>query len=316
MKNTNADRIILAGGSGFIGSLLTRYLLAHGKEVIVLSRQSLSQPDGMRQSHWDGCTLGPWAEHLNGARAVINLAGRSVNCRYTSSNRRLIMESRVNSTRVLGEAIAGCATPPPVWLNSSTATIYKHSLIRPMDEAGGEIGDTAEAKDAFSVAVACEWEKTFEKARAPATRKIALRTAMVMGAAEGGVFHVLCRLVRFGLGGKMADGKQFVSWIHEEDFCRAIEWLLSSEALSGPINIASPNPVTNQELMAALRQTLGIPIGLPAARWMLELGAFFLRTETDLILKSRRVIPGRLVASGFEFRFPKLVEAAKDLSAR
>jgi uncharacterized protein (TIGR01777 family) len=202
--------------------------------------------------------------------------------------------------------------PPAVWLNSSTATIYKHSLDRAMDERG-EIGATREAKDAFSVEVAREWERAFESALTPATRKVALRTAMVLGTQAGGVLHVLRRLARFGLGGHMGNGDQYVSWIQEEDFCRAIEWLIRNEDFCGPVNLAAPNPIPNRELMRTLRTACGKSFGLPAMRWMLEIGAFFMRTETELIIKSRRVVPGRLLASGFEFRFPTLKEALDDL---
>jgi uncharacterized protein (TIGR01777 family) len=235
-----------------------------------------------------------------------------VNCRYNERNRRLILDSRVDSTRVLGEAILRCTKPPTVWLNSSTATIYKHLLERAMDERG-EIEATPEAKDAFSVEVAQAWERTFEAAQTPATRKVALRMAMVLGTQAGTVLDVLGRLVRSGLGGRMGTGRQYVSWIHEEDFCRAIEWLISQKDFCGVVNLAAPNPVPNRELMATLRSAYGKSFGLPAARWMLEVGAFFMRTETELIIKSRRVVPGRLLESGFDFRFPKLEEALTDL---
>jgi uncharacterized protein (TIGR01777 family) len=249
---------------------------------------------------------------LDGALAVVNLAGRSVDCRYNEHNRRDILDSRVHSTRILGEAIARCAKPPTAWLNSSTATIYKHTLDRAMDEHG-EIGATPEAKDAFSIQVAREWERAFETAQTPATRKVALRIAMVLGTQAGGVLHVLRRLVRVGLGGHMGTGNQYVSWIHEEDFCRAIEWLICQENFCGAVNLASPNPVPNRQLMASLRRACGRSMGLPAALWMLEMGAFFMRTETELIIKSRRVVPGRLLAAGFNFRFPGLEEALANL---
>lgn len=226
-----------------------------------------------------------------------------------------MMDSRIKSTRVVGEAIARCQSPPPVWLNCSTATIYKHSLDRAMDETGGEIGASPEAKDAFSIEVATAWEQALSEARVPGTRKVALRTAMVLSNA-GSVFRVLRRLVRFGLGGKMASGQQYVSWIHELDFCRAIEWILARQDLAGPVNVVAPNPLPNQDMMRILRQTLGVPFGLPATASMLEVGAFFLRTETELIMKSRRVVPGRLLASGFEFRFPEFKRAVEDLVGR
>lgn len=305
----NASKIIIAGGSGFLGRTLSRYLTVQGHDVLVLSRQ---KPSGPQERRWDGRTLGEWAGELDGASAVINLAGRSVNCRYHARNRRLIMNSRVESTRVLGRAIGRCARPPRVWLNSSTATIYKHSLARPMDEAG-EIGATPEAKDAFSIEVARAWEREFAAAPVPHTRKVALRTAMVLGKEPGGVFQVLSRLARLGLGGQMGDGRQFVSWIHELDFCRAIAWLLGHDDLHGTVNLAAPGPLPNRELMAILRQACGVPFGLPAPKLMLEAGAFVLRTETELIIKSRRVVPGRLLAAGFEFQFPEVRRAVLDL---
>ena len=310
------ERVILAGGSGFLGQSLARGLAEEGYELIVLTRSPRAPEGGVRFVGWDGSTRGDWVAWLEGAKLVVNLAGRSVDCRYHADNRRAILDSRIQSTRVLGEAIGQCAKPPSVWLNSSTATIYKHSLDRPMDEATGEIGATPEAKDAFSVEVARAWERALDEARTPATRKVALRTAMVLGLGGGGVFPVLRRLVRLGLGGPMAGGNQFVSWIHEEDFCRAIHWLIMRDDLSGPVNLAAPGPATNREMMRAFRRVCRVPVGLPAPRWMLEVGAFFLRTETELIIKSRRVVPGRLMASGFQFRFSNLEDAVRNLEDR
>ena len=307
-----SGRIIVAGGSGFLGRVLAKHFMAAGHQVKILTRTPGWADNGVGEEAWDGRTLGEWARTLEGALAVINLAGRSVNCRYDARNRREILESRVQSTRVLGEAIARCAHPPCVWLNSSTATIYKHTFGPAWDEAG-EMGGTREAKDEFSVEVACAWEKAFDAARTPATRKVALRSAMVLGTGPNSVFPMLRRLARFGLGGKMGSGRQFVSWIHEGDFCRAIDWLREHESLSGVVNVAAPNPVTNAEMMSTLREVCGMPFGLPATPWLLEIGAFFLRTETELIIKSRRVVPGRLLASGFQFRFPKLNDAVRDL---
>lgn len=307
------SKIILAGGSGFLGRILSIHLANQGHEVVVLTRIPSSSTSPVREVEWDGKQVTGWVREIDGAFAVINLAGRSVDCRYHARNKRMIMDSRVDSTRVLGEAIGRATKPPLVWLNSSTATIYKHSLDRPMDEVTGEIGATPAVNDTFSVEVAKAWEKELDDARTPATRKVALRTAMVFGTTEGGVFQVLRRLVRFGLGGSMAGGRQFVSWIHQEDFCRGIDWLLTHDDLSGPVNVAAPNPVSNRDMMKSFREMIGRPAGLPAACWMLEVGAFFLRTETELILKSRRVVPGRLMASGFQFRHAHLREALEDL---
>jgi hypothetical protein len=304
-------RIVLAGGSGFLGCTLARHFTERCEEIVILTRVPRERRDA-REVAWDGETLGAWAGELDGAAALVNLAGRSVDCRYHARNRRLILDSRLRSTRVLGEALARCARPPPVWLNASTATIYKHSFDRAMDE-DGEISATVEAKDAFSIEVARAWEETLHEARTPSTRKVALRAAMVLGSGNNSVLTVLRRLVRCGLGGRMGSGRQFVSWIHEEDFCRAVEWLIEREDMSGPVNVAAPGPVTNRELMRTLRELCKAPIGLPAPRWLLEVGAFFLRTETELVIKSRRVVPGRLVASGFQFRFPGVREALEDL---
>jgi len=305
-------RIILAGGSGFLGHALAGHFQKSGHEMVILTRSPGPGLRVAREVAWDARTMGDWVRELEGATAVINLAGRSVNCRYNPANRRLIMESRVFSTRVLGEAIAQCKQPPRVWLNSSTATIYKHTFGSAWDE-GGEIGGTPEAKDEFSVEVATAWEQELNKARVPRTRKIALRSAMVMGNRKNSVFPVLQKLAWFGLGGRMGSGKQFVSWIHEADFCRAVEWLIAHEEMNGAVNLCAPKPVANAEMMELFRAVCHRPFGLPAATWMLALGAFFLRTETELIIKSRRIVPGRLVESGFEFQFPELGQALKHL---
>ena len=308
-------RLIIAGGSGFLGTVLANHFAAQGWEVVVLTRKPGQRNDSVRQAGWDGETLGKWARELDGARALVNLAGVSVNCRYHARNRKLILDSRLKSTRVLGEAIARCPNPPEVWLNSSTATIYKHTCGPAWDEAG-EIGGTPEAKDEFSVEVAVAWERTFNEAQTPRTRKVNLRSAMVLGTGRNSVFPVLRRLVRLGLGGSLAGGRQFVSWIHERDFCRAIEWLIERRDLGGTFNLAAPNPVTNAELMGTLCKVCRMPFGLPASLWMLEFGAIFLRTETELVIKSRRVVPGRIIKGGFVFEHPLLRPAFADLLKR
>jgi hypothetical protein len=256
--------------------------------------------------------LGAWWEELEDARALVNLAGLSVNCRYHARNRDRILHSRLASTRVLGEAVARCAHPPPVWLNSSTATIYRHTFGPAWDESG-DIGGCPEAKDLFSVHVATEWERVFNEAPTPHTRKVALRSAMVLGHARNSVLPNLLRLARLGLGGPLAGGRQYVSWIHQEDFCRAIEWIIAHRDLEGPVNLAAPNPLPNREFMAAIRQACGARFGLPSPLWLLELGAFLLRTETELVIKSRRVVPAKLLAAGFAFRFPDLAAALRNL---
>jgi uncharacterized protein len=242
-----------------------------------------------------------------------------VNCRYNDSNRRAIMESRVASTAAVGRAIAQCAEPPRVWLQASTATIYAHRYDAPNDERTGILGGgEPDVPDTwrFSIEVARAWERELAAAETPATRKVALRSAMVMSPDRGGVFDVLLGLVRRGLGGKSGDGRQYVSWIHDHDFVAAVRWLIEHEDVDGPVNVASPGPLPNAEFMRALREAWGIRIGLPATRLMLEAGAVAMRTETELVLKSRRVVPGRLLEQGFEFRFPEWPGAARDLCAR
>ena len=311
----NMQRIILAGGSGFLGHALAKYFGNAGHEVVILTRTPQVKTGNIREVGWDARRLGDWTQELEGAVAVINLTGRSVDCRYNTQNRNEILESRVASTRVMGEAIAQCKLPPRVWLNASTATIYQHTFGPAWDEAG-TISGTPEAKDIFSVEVARAWEQELNMATTPDTRKVALRTAMVLGTGKNSVFPVLRRLVRLGLGGKMGNGKQYVSWIHEADFCRAVERLITRDDLRGAINVCAPNPLPNFEMMRTLRSISGMSFGLPATKWMLELGAFLLRTETELILKSRRVIPRRLIESEFEFQFPSFREAAEDLDTK
>ncbi len=311
-------KIIIPGGSGQVGTILARSFHARGYQVIVLSRSAAA--NGPWQAiPWDGRALGDWATQINGADVVINLAGRSVNCRYNAANRRAILASRVESTRVVGQAIAASRNPPALWLQASTATLYAHRYDAPNDERTGILGgNEPDAPDTwrFSVEVASAWEREFERADTPATRKAALRSAMTMSPDRGGIFDVLYTLVRRGLGGRAGDGRQYVSWIHDRDFVAAIDWLITRPHLSGVINLASPNPLPNTEFMRTLRAAAGVRIGLPAARWMLELGAILMRTETELVLKSRRVVPGRLLEDGFRFAFAEWAPAAADLVAR
>jgi hypothetical protein len=310
-------RIVIPGGSGQVGALLARRFHARGDTVLVLSRAPRDAP--WRCAPWDGRSLGAWARELDGADVVINLAGRSVNCRYTDANRREILVSRVESTRAVGAAIAAAERPPRVWLQASTATIYAHRYDAPNDEATGVLGGGEPgAPDTwrFSIEVATAWERALEEAGTPATRKVALRSAMTMSPDAGGIFDTLLGLVRRGLGGTAGDGRQYVSWIHEADFVRAIDWIIAHDDVAGAINLAAPGPLPNAEFMRVLRRAWGARLGLPASRWMLGLGAAFMRTETELILKSRRVVPGRLLAGGFAFEFPEWPAAAEDLCRR
>jgi uncharacterized protein (TIGR01777 family) len=314
---TQPRTIVLAGGSGHVGRLLARHFQHLGDQITVLSRRRHSAP--WRVLLWDGRTLGDWAQSVDGADVLINLAGRSVNCRYTSANRREILESRIDSTRVIGQAIQQAKCPPKLWLNASTATIYRHALDRPMDEMTGEIGGSetdVPSSWRFSIEVANAWERAFYDADTSCTRRIALRSAMIMSPDRGGIFDTLRTLVSLGLGGQAGSGNQFVSWIYETDFVDAIEFLIAHDHLEGSINVSSPSPLPNREFMAVFRRAYGSRIGLPASRWMLELGAIFLRTETELILKSRRVVPGRLLQAGFKFRIPEWPDAVTDLVAR
>jgi uncharacterized protein (TIGR01777 family) len=307
-------RIVIPGGNGQVGQVLARHFHGQGQSVTVLSRQP--QPAAWRVLPWNGRDLGDWVESVDGADVVINLAGRNVNCRYTPTNRREILDSRTLSTRVVGQAIAQAAKPPALWMNASTATIYRHALDRAMDESTGEMGGHETGTPStwsFSIDVATRWEAECFAAATPGTRKIALRSAMTMSPDPDGIFDTLLGLVRAGLGGKAASGKQFISWVHENDFVRAIDFLIEQKSLDGCINICSPCPLPNQDFMRVLRQAWGTRIGLPASRWMLEIGAVFLRTETELILKSRRVVPQRLLEAGFEFNFAEWPKAAGDL---
>jgi uncharacterized protein (TIGR01777 family) len=311
-------KIVIPGGSGQVGTTLARAFHERGDDVVVLSRTKADAPP-WRVAQWDGDSLGEWAREFEGADAVINLAGQSVNCRYTPANRKLIIESRVKSTRIVGQAIAETDNAPRVWLQASTATLYAHRYDAPNDEATGIIGGAEpDAPDTwrFSIDVVKKWERELNAAATPNTRKVLMRSAIVMSPGAGGPFDMLLRLVRFGLGGRFGDGKEFVSWIHDHDFVKSIDWLIQHDELAGPVNLAAPNPLPNSEFMQTLRKAWGIPFGLPATEWMLELGAFVLRSETELMLKSRRVVPTRLLQSGFSFSFPTWPEAAGDLCAR
>ncbi len=309
-------RIILAGGSGFLGRLLAEYLHTRGWEPVILTRNPSAQAR-FKELAWDARTVGDWARELDGAEAVINLAGRSVNCRFTAENRKLVMDSRVDSTRAMGEAISRCAEPPRAWLNCGTATIYRHTFGAEHDESSMDFATTPSVHDAFSVEVAHAWEQAQTACATPRTRQVTLRISLVFGTVPGGVVQILRRLARLGLGGRMGSGKQFVSWIHEEDFCRAVEWILEHDALHGPVNLAAPEPLPNAEMMRTFRRVCGgVPFGLPAFEWMLEAGAFVMRTEAELILKSRRVVPEKLLADGFAFRFPGMEAALWELEQR
>ena len=280
----NVKKIVLAGGTGFLGNAIIQKLNDGKTEIVVLTRGVARQKNKVNYLQWDGETLGKWAEEIDGADVVINLTGKSVDCRYSEKNKKEIISSRVNATKILGEAIVRSKNPPALWLNSASATIYRYAEDKPMDEFTGEIGD------GFSVGVCKIWEKTFNEISTPETRKVVMRISLVLGK-EGGLLPVMKNLVKKGLGGKMGTGNQYVSWIHEDDYLNALVWLIEHPEASGPYNMAAPEPVPNNEFMRLMRTTLGKNVGLPARKWMLEVGAFFMRTETELILKRRSVIP-------------------------
>ena len=305
-------------GAGTMGLAAAYYVAKQGHSVTVIARHP--KPAEWHTVTWDASTLGDWAGVFEGADLVINLAGHTVNCRYNEANRRQIKNSRIFTTNLVGQAIARSSHPPRIWMNASTATIYRHALDRPMDELTGEVGGSepnVPRKWQFSIDVATGWERTLFAADTPRTRRIALRSAMVMSPDAGGVFDTLLWLVRRGLGGPAGSGRQYVSWIHDVDFIRAIEFLIAHEELSGPVNISSPFPLQNWKLMFCLRRAWCTSyIGLPAPRWALAIGAAILRTETELVLKSRRVVPRLLLDSGFEFHFPNWRGASHDLIER
>ena len=312
-----ARRLVLAGGSGFLGRALARFCSAQGWDVVMLARTApaVKMPvRWVRWVRWDGLRQGEWAAELDGAAALINLAGRTVNCRYTAQNMLDIYTSRLESTRALGRALRQAESPPAVWLNSSTATIYRDARDHPQTEAGGDIGE------GFSVDVARRWEAALWEEALPATRRVALRTAMVYGVGEGGVMQTTDAVVRLGGAGAMAGGGQYVSWIHELDFCRAAEFLIGNDlpgsgGLSGPVNISASQPLPNREFLAAYRDAWRMPLGVPSTAALIKLGAVLMNSESELLLKSRWVMPKRLVSAGFTFDFPTWPAAIGNLVA-
>jgi uncharacterized protein (TIGR01777 family) len=295
-------KIVIAGGKGFLGTALYRYFKEKGDEVWVLSRN----PKHANEHYWDGKTLGKWQEVLEGAAVLINLAGKSVNCRYTVANKAAILASRIDATHILQEAVLKQQSPPRIWINASSATTYIHASTQKMDEFDGIIGDD------FSMNICKQWEQAFFKDNTLNIRKVAARTAIVLGN-EGGALPHLKTLVQCYLGGRQADGKQMVSWIHIEDFCRAIDFIIQDEGLYGPVNVTAPIAITNEVFMAALRKRYKKRYGLNQSKWMLELGAALIGTETEMLLKSRWVYPEKLLLQQFVFKYPKLKSALNHL---
>lgn len=299
------SKLIIAAGTGFLGKVLINHFKNKFEEIVILTRGKSKTIDGIKHVNWNAKTFSGWENELENATVLINLAGKSVDCRYTEKNKKEIFLSRIESTKILNKAVLNCKNAPIHWLNSSTATIYRFSLDKEMDEVDGEIGND------FSINVALSWEKAFFKTETPNTLKTAIRTSIVLGK-NGGALIPLKTLAKFGLGGKQGKGNQFVSWIHEEDFARAVDFILEKE-LIGKINIVSPKPVQNVDFMKKLRKAVGFPFGIPLSKTLLEIGSFFIRTETELVLKSRNVIPKLLLENGFEFKFGNVDEAFQDL---
>ena len=318
MKN---KKIIIAGGTGFMGQEMIKYF---GKEnrIIILTRKientsnnrnrynSLANDDlqNVQFIKWDGKTTGEWVKELENADLIINLAGRTVNCRYNEKNKKEIFDSRTNSVKAIGEAIRQCSSPPKLWINASSATIYRHAADKPQDEYSKEF------HDGFSVQVCKLWEKTFFEQITLQTRKVALRMAITLG--PGGVLIPYFNLLKFGLGGKQGSGKQMYSWVHIEDTCRMIEWITDNNTIEGVYNCSSPTPVTNKGFMQTLRKVTGVKFGLPAFDWMLRIGAMIIGTSTELILKSRWVLPTKILETGFRFKYPLLKDALTDIISK
>jgi uncharacterized protein (TIGR01777 family) len=307
-------KIVIAGGSGFIGQAMAQRWCADN-EVIILTRGKAGEANNryegqtsiaaVQYEQWDGATMGDWAKALEGCDVLINLAGRSVNCRYNEANKAEILSSRIRSTAVLGKGVQECANPPKLWINGGSATIYPHATTSPRDESFTDFADD------FSVQVCRAWEQAFNAISLERTRKVILRMAITIG--EGGVIVPYRRLVMAGLGGAQGSGKQMFSWIHVEDLCRIVEWLQEHPKQEGVFNAAAPKPINNAAFMATLRKVLHVPFGLPAPAWLLRLGARIIGTETELILKSRWVLPGRLFKEGFRFQYADIEDALRHL---
>jgi uncharacterized protein (TIGR01777 family) len=300
--------IVIAGGTGFLGTCLANYYADMDVRVYILTRGSARSKGNITYVTWDGKTAGPWIKTLEGADALINLNGKSVDCRYNEKNKAAIYSTRLDATRALGNAVENSKTPPKVWINSSSATIYRHSLDKEMDELTGEIGT------GFSVDVCQKWESTFNSFETRHTRKVIIRTAIVLGK-NGGALKPLKVLAKLGLGGHQGPGNQYFSWIHEDDFIRIIDFIITQPALSGVYNLASPHPISNHNIMKTLRSAIGVSIGIPMPSLLLKAGALLIGTEPELILKSRRVVPARLLEAGYDFKFKNIEHALADLIA-
>lgn len=299
-------KVVLAGGSGYLGGVLAAYYSGLSHEVIILARRPQAPQGNIKTLVWDGATEGDWSAQLEGAELLVNLCGKNVNCRYNEANRREILASRMLPTALLGRVIAKLEQPPQLWINLASATIYRHAEDRPQDEDTGDIGE------GFSVDVCKQWEQAFFDTLTPHTRKVALRTIIVLGRADG-AFPRLLNLVKMGLGGKQGNGKQYMSWVHEQDVACCTEWLLDHPEITGIVNGTAPGPIPNAVFMQTLRKAYGIRLGLPAPAWLLTMGAAIIGTETELVLKSRWVLPQRLLDAGYQFQFSEAEHAVKDI---
>lgn len=299
------NKIVLAGGNGYLGTVLTGYYRDIAKEVIILSRHAQPAIENVKTLMWDGKTEGDWMPALENADLLVNLCGKNVNCRYTEKNKREIIASRVEPTTLLNHVVLKLQHPPKLWINITSATIYRHAEDRPQDELNGEIGY------GFSVDVCKAWENAFFKVNTPHTRKVALRMGIVFGKNDG-VFPRLLNLVKMGIGGQQGNGQQYVSWILESDAAQITEWLLLHPDMNGIINAVAPHPVKNAEQMRFIRNIYGRSIGLPAPKWLLAIGALVIGTEPELILKSRWVLPTRLMEAGYQFKIPYVKEAIEE----
>ncbi len=303
------DKIVLAGGTGFIGTVLCEYFRHSAHHIIVLSRSPHAPHDNVHYEQWDGKSQGPWSTSLEGADLLVSLSGKNVNCRYTGKNMREIYSSRLEPAAALAEAVAGAQHPPRTWVHLASATIYRHAEDRPQDEETGELGS------GFSVDVCRRWENVFWDTRTPATKKVLLRVGLVLGP-DDGVFPRLKNLVRLGMGGHQGSGRQMMSWVHQQDVARIVEWAHWHGVDGEVYNATAPTVVSNRELMKLIRESYGVPFGVPTPHWLLEPGAVIIGTETELILKSRWVYPKKLLDAGFTFQFPEPAPAVAEVLSR
>ncbi len=301
-------RVVIPGGSGFLGQSLSDHLVGKGYQVVMLSRSPTVNPGRAQEEAWDGKTLGAWSRLLDGAEAVVNLAGKSVNCRYTPANRKEIIDSRIDSVRAIGEAISKCETPPRVWVQAGSLAIYGDTGDRICDES-------APYGAGFPVETCVLWEQAFDEAQTPSTRKVLLRIGFALGSG-GGAMDPLMNLAKLFLGGTTGNGKQYISWLHVRDLNRMFEWAIERDHIEGVFNATGPTPVTNAEFMRELRRALHRPWSPPVPEWAVRVGARLMGTEAELALHGRRCLPKRFLDEGFVFEHPDLKPAFQELLAR